>query len=466
MLNARKILLTAIIAATTLTTSNCYSQGFMDKAKKKAKSGKLTGNKGKLPGKGKLGGKILSGKDGYHLLEAERSPKGGTTKTLIIQEGDDKGQRVMVSKACSDGCTPLVYRHQEEPSKTLGVPVFFNSAGMYLIGYDAESFVVIMPTTQLGKAPFEKFRFSNFYSKNSGTVKTMTKVKAEAYAIEMSKKILAPSSSGPSKGGDGTYSVATPVKFSGNAYKELEITFEEGAVKKIVTKLIRNGEKESTETYMHMPEYSKLIGIDVYANSVSHLNQYIYVDKPGVLFWTRYKNGGLGSQLWGKYDYYNLFAMDKQVVRGLLNSESQQKEVDTKVAKWSKTIKDVEDKKRAANNADKIKNQRLPKERLVENSLKAETLRAAKNWATKWGWKETVTKAYFSGTDWSIVRNNLTGIQLRREIRGVIVMSQPDGTCSFHHAVFGQEYDGSKYLTVYTSGITPGQIKLNCEHAK
>lgn len=458
----KKIIIAALVAATFIG-NNCYGQSFKDKLKAKAAAKTKTNTSTKV-GKPSIGS-VKNSADKYNTLEAERSPAGGTTKTLIIQEADDKGKKVLVAKACSD-CTPLIYKHQEEPSKTLGVQVYFSSAGMYLLEYDAESFVVVMPDKQLGKAPFGKLRFSNFYSKNSATVKTMTKAKAEAYAIDLSNKILAPSSSTPSKGGNGTYSAATPVKFSGNAYEELEIIFEEGAVKKIVTKLMKGDKAASTDTYMFMEEYSKLIGVDIYANSRSHLNQYIYVDKPGVLIWARYKNGGLGNQLWEKYDYYNLFAMDKQVVRGLLNSEAEQKAIDTKVAGWTKKIKEVEDKERAENAAKKIENQRLPKEGLVDASLKEQTLAAAKAWATKWGWKETVTNAYFTGADWSIVRHTLTGIQLRREIRGVIVMKRPDGGCSFHYSVFAQEYDGSKYLSVYTAGITPGQLQLKCEHVK
>ena len=45
-------------------------------------------------------------------------------------------------------------------------------------------------------------------------------------------------------------------------------------------------------------------------------------------------------------------------------------------------------------------------------------------------------------------------------------MKRPDGMCSFHYCVFGQQYNGSTYNKVYTAGITPGQIKLNCEYAK
>lgn len=447
-----------IITLVTLTASNSYSQSFKDKLKAKAAA--------TTPATSSSSTGAKDGKATYHLLEAERSPKGGTTNTIILEKGDNNGTKILVIAACESGCTPAMYTYQDEPSKTLGIKVYFTTAGIYVMQYDDNSWVSVMPDKQLGKAPFDKLMFSNFYSTDVAKVKGMTKAKAEAYAIEMSNKILAPSTSAPSDGGNGTYSAATPVKFSGAAYEEMEVTFEEGAGKTIEINLMKNGKAESTDTYMYMEDYSKLIGLDIYANSRSHLNQYLYVDKPGVLIWTQYKNGGLGNQLWEKYDYYNLFAMDKQLTRGLLNSESQQKELDDKVANWSKTIKDSEDKKKASETKDKIANQRLPKEGLADNALKTQTLDAAKAWATKWAWKETVTKGYFSGADWSIVRHRITGIILRREIRGVIVMTRPDGKCSFHHCVYGQEYDGNKYLSVYTAGITPGQIMLPCEYAK
>jgi len=438
----KKLLIAALVVGTTFIGSDCYSQSFLNKAKAAA-AGKAK-NTTNTSGSGTT----------YHLMEAER----GKTK-VQLEEGENNGTKIVAINGA-------MYTYQNEPSSTLGKKIYFTTAGIYVMEYDDNSWVSVMPDKQLGKAPFSKFAFSNFYSTDAAKVKTMTKAKVEAYATDLSNKILAPSTSGPSKGGNGTYSAATPIKFSGSAYPELEIIFEEGAIKKIVTKLMKNGKAESTDTYMHMPEFSKLIGTDIYANSRSHLDQYVFVDKPGVLIWAKYKHGGLGNQLWEKYDYYNMFAMDKQVVRGLLNSESQQKEIDTKVANWTKIIKDAEDKRRSEKEQKQIENQRLPKEGMVDNGLKTETLEAAKAWATKWGWKETVTKAYFNGADWYIVRHRKTGIIMRREIKGTIVMTRPDGMCSFHYAVFGQEYDGSMYNKVYTAGITPGQIKLNCEHAK
>jgi hypothetical protein len=459
-----KIIIITVLTVTTFVTSNSYGQSFKDKLKAKAAAAKATSSSPASGSPSLASAKSSATK--YTILEAERSPAGGTTKTLLIEEGENNGKQLMIIKACASGCTPAMYTFQDELSKTLGKKIYFTTAGLYVMEYDENSFVSIMPDKQLGKAPFGKIMFSNFYSKDASKVNTMTKAKAEAYAIDLSNKILAPSSTESSKGGNGTYSAATAVKFSGNAYEELDIIFEEGAMKKIVTKLMKGDKAASTDTYMFMEEYSKLIGVDIYANSISHLNQYIYVDKPGVLIWARYKNGGLGNQLWEQYDYYNMFAMDKQVVRGLLNSQDEQKALDVKVAGWTKTIKEVEDKKRVDNKQQQIENQKLPIEGLVDAKLKEQTLAAAKTWAASYKWKETITGAYFTGNDWSIVRHSLTGIQLRREIRGVIVMKRPDGGCSFHYALFAQEYDGANYLSVYTAGITPGQIQLKCENAQ
>ena len=87
----------------------------------------------------------------YHLLEAERSPRGGTTKTIILEEGESNGTKILVIAACQSGCTPAVYTYQDEPSSTLGKRVYFTTAGIYVMQYNDNSFVSIMPTKQLGK---------------------------------------------------------------------------------------------------------------------------------------------------------------------------------------------------------------------------------------------------------------------------------------------------------------------------
>lgn len=396
----------------------------------------------------------------YTILTPERSPKGGTTQEILMQYAERNGQKMLVTAACEQGCTPAVYTYQQEPSETLGVPVFFNSFGFYVIGYDNNSFVSVIPDAQLGKGIWKVFRFSNFYSKDASKVSGMTTDKITAYAIQMSEKIMAPSSASASfNGGDGTYHFAVGITYSGKKYESAEVTFTDGAVKKLITQPCDDC---GSETYIHLPEYSKLIGVDVYGNS---RREYVYVDKPGVLIWTIYTSD-LGKQLWGKNDNFNLIAQDKQLARGLLIDTSKQEQMDAKVANWSKIIKDYEDKKRAAGEQQQIDAQRLPKKGLSDSGLEAQALKGAKAWAASYNWKETVTAAYFTSNDWFIRRHKITGIQTGREIRGVIVMKRPDGLCSFHHALFAQQYDGSKYLSVFTDGITPGQIKLKCEYAE
>lgn len=442
----KNLILATLVVATSLTVNDSFGQSFKDKLKAKAAAAAKA--KSSTPAKSSTTTKGSSAKSAttYHLMEAQR---GKTTAQL--EEGELNGLKVI---AINGGMFTL----QDEPSATLGKKIYYTTAGIYVMQYDDNSWVSVMPTNELlGQDVFDKFGYSNFYSADASKAKGMTKVKAEAYAIELSKKILAPSTSGPSKGGDGEYHFVIPSNINGTRVTSTKVSFEDGVIKRMTT---------SQEDFTHMPEFSKIIGVDVYGCTRAWLEQYIYIEKPGELIWVKYKNSGLGKQLSESNDQSNIFAMDKQTARAMFASKSQQDEVDAKIASWTKLIKESEDKRRASETDDKIANQRLPKEGLVVSSLKTQTLAAAKAWATKGNWKETVTKAYLTDADWYIYRHKITGVIVRREIRGVMVMTRPDGMCSFHHCVYGQQYNGSTYNKVYTAGITPGQIKLNCEHAK
>lgn len=63
-----------------------------------------------------------------------------------------------------------------------------------------------------------------------------------------------------------------------------------------------------------------------------------------------------------------------------------------------------------------IKNRRFQKKGLRNASSESQALTVAKIWATNYTWEETVTKAYFTGNDWNIYRNSLTGRQLGQRI--------------------------------------------------
>ena len=463
-----------IVATTTLTVNNCNAQSFMEKTKAKAKAkldvkakASITTNQESTTGiKKPVSAK--SEKGTYHLLEAERLPAGGTTKTLAItvDKYPNTEEKVLVITACPKGCASGVYNYKEELSTELGINVYFISAGIYVMQYDDNSYVSVMPSQKevLGVMPFNKFAFTNFYSTDALKVKGMTKVKAEAYAVKMSKKILAPSTAAPSKGGNGLYHCAIQISNARKPYSKLQLTYTTKDSRKIIK--MKYGDNGATDTYEYMNEFSKVIGKDVYKNDLYHYQKYIFIDKPGVIYYTRYLVQDLGYAEWEDINPLNMFAMDKQFARSLRGDANLQKEITDKIIAWTKKIKENTAKKDDNKIQDIIDKQRLQKEGLVDNSLKEQTLEAAKNWATKWNWKETITNAYFTGTDWYIVRHKNSGVILRRSINGVMVLKRPDGMCSFHKCVYGQQYDGSKYNKVYTVGITPGQLKLDCKYTK
>ncbi len=126
---------------------------------------------------------VLDDVDGtYYLSNEERG-----IKKKLGQLVENNGTRMLALAAC-EKCPPAIYTYQEQDSKRLGVPVFFNTMGLYVIAYDKDSFVTVWVTNQLGKGVWSSFNFSNFYSKDASKAKQMTKNKIETYAIEISKK--------------------------------------------------------------------------------------------------------------------------------------------------------------------------------------------------------------------------------------------------------------------------------------
>lgn len=119
----------------------------------------------------------------YHLLEAERTTGSKTTKTKIFQYGLLGTTKVVAVAACKK-CVPAIYKYQETESKELNRSVFYNSIGLFLISYDQESFVMVMPANKQG-ADWTNFAYSNFYSKNSTKVKTMSQKKIKEFIVQI-----------------------------------------------------------------------------------------------------------------------------------------------------------------------------------------------------------------------------------------------------------------------------------------
>ena len=126
----------------------------------------------------------------YYLLTAERSPKGGNTNEMLMQFTERNGQQMLVVAACEQGCTPMVYTYQKEASMKMGSPIFFNSFGYYMLTYDENSFVSVIPDAALGKDIWRSIRYSNFYSKDAEKTASMTSEKVQAFAIGLSEKMV------------------------------------------------------------------------------------------------------------------------------------------------------------------------------------------------------------------------------------------------------------------------------------
>lgn len=121
----------------------------------------------------------------YHLLDSERGIGNKQTFTKLFQYGKWGEDYVMAVAACSK-CMPAIYKYHKEYSDDMKTAVFFNDVGLFLIAYDTESFVMMMPSKKEG-ATWSDFSFSNFYSKNKMKVTGMSKQKIKEYIISISE---------------------------------------------------------------------------------------------------------------------------------------------------------------------------------------------------------------------------------------------------------------------------------------
>ncbi|MEM6687731.1 MAG: hypothetical protein AAF617_18285 [Bacteroidota bacterium] len=116
----------------------------------------------------------------YHLLQAESG-----VSQKIFEYGEHKGTKLMLIAPCKQ-CVPASYIYQESDSKEIGVPVFYNKMGLFLIGYDHESFVMVMPNPS-SPDDWSNVAFSNFYSKNKSKVGKMSTQKIKEYILKLSE---------------------------------------------------------------------------------------------------------------------------------------------------------------------------------------------------------------------------------------------------------------------------------------
>lgn len=377
----------------------------------------------------------------YHLGTPERGQK-----KVMMGYGDMNGTTVIAVAACKK-CPPAVYSYMSEESKTLGVPVF-TTAGLYLIQYDDESFVIIQPDGALGRQVWSKIGHANVYSKNQNTAKTLARDSIEKFAINLSSKIMN-QETGQMAHDSGTYHLAAPVAHQGRSQSTYEIEFIAAGKKQINITTCKNC---PANQYKHLPNESAIAGVDIYRHATSY---YLFDLKDGVLLSAFSNAAGLGKVLWKEHDNYNVYSNNKSYIRQILTSKEKQNLINEMLAGYFSGIKTEFEKRAKEEQQKKVANRKLPAQGLDNSQQKDLALTAANSWASAWGWKETLKKAYFVNNDWSITRNKLTGVITGKAISGVVTMTHPDGRCRFQYVSFRQDFDGANYMNLHMTGVGP-----------
>ena len=389
----------------------------------------------------------------YQTLNPERGRNGQPTQKIIMQMAEQNGEAVLVTAGCHPGCTPIVYRYQQEPSKTLDKDVYFSRAGIYIFRVNEHAFVSAIPTEILGTKEWKTLRFVNVYAKE-GTVLPLDANAATAFALEQSRLIMNTGTQAVMTHGGGTYHFAAPVDVNGKRYEQGMIEFDD---KKQIT--VTTCKDCSSETFTYLPDESALTGTPTYMGRTGNL---LFDVKDGVLIWGDFKRG-YGKKLWDKYNHFNVYAKDLGYVRSIRSKKEKQEAIDSMLSGHALTVKAEMDRRRDQASAQAIEVQTLPNVGKEDVAIEAGITEASRRWAKAYGWKESIEYSYLTSQDWRINHHVLTGIVTGRVINGVIVMKRDDGLCSFHYALFGQDYDGSNFVSTHMVGLTPGQIKLTCD---
>ncbi|MEE4246856.1 MAG: hypothetical protein V2I33_15700 [Kangiellaceae bacterium] len=377
----------------------------------------------------------------YFLGTAERG------KTQLEMDFGQVGNKVVLAAGCK-GCATATYDFLKEESSTLGVATFFNAFGLYVFQYDDNSFIVVQPDGQLGRQVWKKIGHANIYSKDPNKAKSVSRADIEKFALDLSNKIMNQEVGAMSHQG-GTYHLAVPVKHSGRAQSEYQITFNKEGKKSII---IKPCAKCSDDEYQYLPQESNIAGVDIYRHATSY---YLFDLQDGVLITTFANAAGLGKREWGKSSSYNVLSNNKAYIRQILASKKKQNTIDKLMAGYFSTIKTELERRAEEQRLAKVAVRELPNQGMTDAKMREDALAAAKRWASAWGWKETIKEGFFTSNDWTITRNPLTGIITGKVARGFITMTHPDGHCRFQYVSYRQDFDGANYMNFQMTGVGP-----------
>jgi len=391
--------------------------------------------------------------NGVYLLAIPERSAAGQTKKLQIEFAEMNGQKVMATQACPR-CPAAGYKLQDEVSKELGRPVFFNSMGIYIIAYDDNTFVSVAADGELGKMAWSEISYVNIYSKQ-GTPTISLEV-GEQFVLAESKRLMTGEGVAQFEvsGGSGRYYAAVRQMVGSKQYDQLMVKLDDQ--KEIILAGL-NCRSCTSSRYLYEAELSQAIAKPVY--EMGHMGHFLIVQNKGVIL---VANAKLGKALWTESNSYNVLGQDKTAMRQISQDKAAQDSIDTTLQAYATKAKAAVDARYVEENLQRTAANVLPAKGMEDGDLELSGLIAARAWANSYSWKEQLEYVYITSRDWSILRNKLTGIQTGRRIQGVITMKRDDGLCSYQAATFEQAYNGTDYQVIVMTGVVPGQNKLDC----
>lgn len=402
----------------------------------------------------------------YKLLNPEESAQGMVNKTNM-KYMKMRGKNILARLHC-ERCMPLMLSKMENISEELDRPVFFSKmgqVGVYAMAYDKSTFIFAIPSTPttLGQQVFSDFKYLNVHSKGSTS---LTETEAKNFVINESKRLMSGDvktiAQKSTQGGAKIFYPLSPDYIAGK--KTSKIGVELSAKQKVVLSVV-DCPNCSTDTYVYNPQFSKDTGKPIYRKKVGHQSHTIvrYLVKYDKDTWLKvYQASGLGHSKIDKTDTVNVLAATQAVVRKINAGGAYADNIEKTLIGLSNKALDAQNARYDAQDKARTAKNKLPKANEEFASFNELFLAGAKQRAQREGWEEQLIRAYAVGSDWTILRHEITGIKTGRYISGVVVMKRKDGLCSYQMVNFHQQANDTDYQKPTLYSINSGQEKLSC----
>lgn len=221
-------------------------------------------------------------------------------------------------------------------------------------------------------------------------------------------------------------------------------------------KAFKNGSKSS----LGLMKPDNMNDIKVMRSSISQLEDGLFMVDYWYWFATKSgcsvpeRRGGTQAELDAQTKRYILLGKDQKRIEHLLNNPSELEalagEKAVSFCKYSDALEAAEKPMPVASP-------------LNTGTLKTEATALTKAWA-QGRWAQEVQYSFIIGKEWNILRNNL-GVIIGRNIAGIAVMKDKDGTCRWEEIALRQDYNGTAYGKTYFSWESTLIIPVDCSTA-